>query len=146
MPLVDIMDDTFVAATPAMVAARIRDPALWRTWWPRLALTVREDRDIEGIRWQVSGHLVGTAEVWIEEYEQKGSFVHFFLRADPVTAWRFRRRVRAQRLTSRYRMAWKRRIHELKDVLESDAAGSPASTVLLRAQHAASANGPRRPS
>jgi hypothetical protein len=115
MPLVDVMDDTFVAAAPADVAARLADPATW----PGLRLTVVEDRGIEGIRWQVHGRLVGTAEVWIEPYDDKGCIVHFFLRGNPARPWRYRRNARARRRSRHQIVDWKRRIHAVKDSLEA---------------------------
>lgn len=112
------MDDTFIAVAPAQVAVHFADPAVWRSWWPDLDLTVREDRATEGIRWDVSGRLKGSAEVWIEPYGTKGCFVHFYLRTAPAHPRRFRRKASARRLVRRYTIAWKQRIHELKDTLE----------------------------
>jgi hypothetical protein len=109
------MDDSFIPAPPARVAAYFADPAVWQSWWPDLELRVCEDRAAEGIRWEVSGPLAGRAEVWIEEHGRKGSIVRFFLRADPPRPYRWRSAAHGRRLTHRYRTAWKARIHALGD-------------------------------
>jgi len=108
------MDDSFVVADRRRLAARFADPALWRSWWPGLDLTVDEDRGRQGIRWTVAGALTGSAEIWLEEWHD-GVLVHWFLRADPPS----RRRRSAARLQRSYVVAYKRRIHRLKDELES---------------------------
>jgi hypothetical protein len=115
------MDESFIPAPPVRVAAYFADPAVWRSWWPDLELSVYEDRAAEGIRWKVSAPLAGQAEVWIEECGGKGSIVHFFLRADPPRPYRWRSVARSRRLTHRYRAAWKARIHALGDRFEAGA-------------------------
>jgi hypothetical protein len=124
VPVVDVMDESFIPAPPVRVAAYFADPAVWRSWWPDLELIVYEDRAAEGIRWKVSGPLAGQAEVWIEECGRKGSIVHFFLRADPPRPYRWRSVARSRRSTHRYRAAWKARIHALGDRFEAEASGS----------------------
>jgi hypothetical protein len=117
-PAIDIMDDSFVVASPTVLAARFADRRLWETWWPGLELTVARDRGRKGIRWTVRGHLVGTAEIWLEPWGD-GVIVHWYLRADPVG----RVADRADRVQRRYLLDYKRRIHRLKDELER---GRPA--------------------
>ncbi|MGH8868955.1 MAG: polyketide cyclase / dehydrase and lipid transport [Actinomycetes bacterium] len=121
MTLVDLVDDTFVVADPARVAALVDDPACWRRWWPDLTLTPSERRGPKGVRWTVSGPLVGTSEIWLEPYAD-GVLVHYYLRADPVagvpTSASARRRL-AARLRRRHALAWKRTVHALKDDLEA---------------------------
>lgn len=78
-------DQTFVAAAPDRVAARVSVPARWRVWWPDLVLGVREDRGEKGIRWTVAGPLTGTMEVWLEPV-MDGTIVHYFLHAEPTGA------------------------------------------------------------
>lgn len=119
-PVVDIADETFVVADPEVLAARLRDPVLAREWWPELELTVTEDRGAEGVRWTVAGRLTGTAEIWLEAWRD-GVIVHWYLRGDPTHAGRGR--PDPQRLRRGYVVAFKRRIHRLKDELE---AGRPA--------------------
>src|SRR3982750_2370520 len=76
------MDETFVVVDPATLAARLRDPALVRRAWPGLDLVVFMDRGDQGIRWSITGDLVGSCEIWLEPYGD-GVIVHYFLRADP---------------------------------------------------------------
>jgi hypothetical protein len=111
---IDIADECFVVAPPAVVAARFADPATWPQWWPGLRLTVFMDRGEKGVRWSVAGELTGSTEVWCEAWHD-GTIVHWYLRADPadhVAPRRLRRRREA--LTRR----WKSRMFALKDDLE----------------------------
>ncbi|SHK86344.1 hypothetical protein SAMN05443637_113121 [Pseudonocardia thermophila] len=82
MPSVDVVDETFLAVPPAVVAAEFADPARWRVLWPDLDLEVAAARGVEGLRWTVSGALVGSMEVWLEPVLD-GTVLHYFLRADP---------------------------------------------------------------
>ena len=82
MPTVDLIDETFVAASPEVVAACVADPAQWRRWWPKRRLEVFMDRGDRGIRWSIAGDLVGSAEIWLEPVLD-GTLVHYFVRADP---------------------------------------------------------------
>ncbi|TWP48920.1 polyketide cyclase / dehydrase and lipid transport [Lentzea tibetensis] len=81
MPSVDVVDETFLAVPPTVVAAAFAAPSSWRTYWPDLDLDVYADRGVEGLRWTVRGALVGTMEVWLEPVLD-GTVVHYFLRAD----------------------------------------------------------------
>lgn len=81
MPQVDVMDESFVVADPDELAELLHDPALWRRWWPDLELQVAHDRGRDGLRFVVTGALVGTAEFWLEPWGD-GVVVHYFLRAD----------------------------------------------------------------
>ncbi|SDU65781.1 hypothetical protein [Jiangella alkaliphila] len=121
-PAIDLMDDTFVVAERAELAAYVRDPAVARAWWPRLTLAVHQDRGLEGVRWTVAGELTGSTELWLERWGD-GVVVHWFLRADPASP-----RARPDRLARRYTVAFKARIHELKDRLEH---GRPAGVPRL---------------
>jgi hypothetical protein len=85
VPSVDLMDETFVVATPQQVADALHDPALWRSWWPDLELVVEKDRGTAGLHFSVTGGLVGTGELWLEVFAD-GVIVHVFLRADPTIA------------------------------------------------------------
>lgn len=130
MPVIDLVDDTFVVAPPPVLAAAFADPASWSRWWPGLALELDEDRGVEGVRWYVTGgrwgkgssagDLVGTSEVWLEPYRD-GTIVHFYLRADPaqtLPADVLKRRRLGDRVQRRHAVAFKRRLHELKERLE----------------------------
>ncbi|NDL57299.1 polyketide cyclase / dehydrase and lipid transport [Phytoactinopolyspora sp. XMNu-373] len=115
------MDETFVVADRSALAAVLADPGLWRRWWPRLQLTVVEDRGRLGTRWTVRGELVGTAEIWLEPWHD-GVIVHWFLRAEPAapdTGLRWRRPPDPTRIRERYVASFKRHIHALKDELDA---------------------------
>lgn len=80
---IHVADQGFVAAPPEAVAALVADRRRWRRWWPDLALTVREDRGDKGVRWQVTGPLTGTMEVWLDP-RMDGTMVNYFLHAEPT--------------------------------------------------------------
>lgn len=82
MASVDVVDETFLAVPPSVVAAAFAAPSSWRSFWPDLELDVYADRGDEGLRWTVGGALVGTMEIWLEPMLD-GTLVHYFLRADP---------------------------------------------------------------
>lgn len=122
-PALDLADDTFVAAGPARVRTAVEDPALWRRWWPEQELRVRRDRGLEGFRWDVSGALAGTAELWLEPVLD-GTVVHYYLRADPGPMPRHR----VDRLRREHAVRWKRHAWALKDALEAGRRpGEPAA-------------------
>ncbi len=85
MPTVDVVDETFLVVERARVAAEFADPAAWPALWPDLRLTVVTDRGDQGVRWTVTGALVGSMEVWLEEVLD-GTVLHYYLRADGAGA------------------------------------------------------------
>jgi hypothetical protein len=111
---VDIADDTYVAAPPAVLAVVVRDRASWRTWWSDLELSVTRDRGDEGVQWAVRGALVGSMEIWLEPVGP-GTVLHWFLRADPLTTTSPSRLTRARERRVR---GWKAHAFALKDRLE----------------------------
>jgi len=124
---VDLVDETFVVATPAEVAAVVHDPDRWRQWWPDLELTVFMDRGLAGVRWSVTGALRGSAELWLETVLD-GVLVHYYLRADdavspapadPAERSDVAARRAGDRLRDRRARAWKRSVNALKDELEA---------------------------
>jgi hypothetical protein len=132
-PAIDIMDESFVVADPSMLAGRFADAMLWRQWWPELELSVVRDRGRKGIRWEVSGALAGTAEIWLESWRD-GVIVHWYLRAEPAGG----RVRRAERIRQAYLRDYKRRIHALKDELEQDrpvGAPRPGATTVMSRRH-----------
>ncbi|MEJ3658913.1 polyketide cyclase / dehydrase and lipid transport [Actinomycetes bacterium KLBMP 9759] len=82
MPSVDVVDETFLTVPPDVLAAEFAQPHHWRRLWPDLQLEVVTDRGVEGMRWTVTGALVGSMEVWLEPVLD-GTVLHYFLRADP---------------------------------------------------------------
>ncbi len=140
MPFIDLVDETFLVADPAVVARIVADPARWRRWWPDLTLTVFMDRAVQGQRWSVAGALVGSSEIWLEPYGD-GVLLHYYLRADPTArgsntdiatqptgpaGWR-----RAARWRRARALAWKRHVWALKDELQAErSVGMPRATQL----------------
>jgi hypothetical protein len=131
MARVDLVDETFVVASPAAVSAVVHDPARWRQWWPDLDLTVFMDRGDAGIRWSVGGALRGSTELWLEPVLD-GVVVHYYLRADDGAgadrgdASSLRARRAGDRLRDLRARAWKTCVNAVKDELEAGrAAGLP---------------------
>jgi hypothetical protein len=123
VPIIDVVDEAFVVADPADLAARLARPALWRSWWPDLELTVFMDRGLKGTRWSVTGELRGSMELWLEPWHD-GVIVHWYLRADPV-----REGADVRRLRRDYVLEHKRHVNSLKDRLEAGRSpGEPRST------------------
>lgn len=135
---VDVVDETFIVVERARIASVVADPVRWRAWWPGLHLSVFMDRGLDGIRWSVTGDLVGSCEIWLEA-SGDGVMVHHYLRADPTVpgspaqprrlpdSTRGRREI--DRLRRRHVLAWKRAVWALKDELEDDRPpGEPTSS------------------
>lgn len=130
MPVVDLVDETFIVAPPAALAAVVSERSRWKQWWPDLTLEVFMDRGEQGIRWSIKGALVGSAEIWVEPFGD-GAIVHYFLRADPTTGAELTPRVlpdsprgrrAADRLRRQHALHWKRTIWALKVEMEGDRA------------------------
>ncbi|MPZ67076.1 MAG: polyketide cyclase / dehydrase and lipid transport [Pseudonocardiaceae bacterium] len=81
---VDVVDETFLAVSPRVLATVFADRDAWPRLWPDLHLEVLADRGDRGLRWTVSGALVGSMEVWLEPVAGAGTLLHYFLRADPA--------------------------------------------------------------
>jgi hypothetical protein len=116
VPQLDMIDETFVVAEPAALAAALHDPERCRRWWPELVLSVFADRGVQGVRWNVTGALAGSMEVWLEPFGD-GVILHYYLRADPAGA-PFRSVHRAAAEARRRQRATKRIFWALKDELE----------------------------
>ncbi len=120
VPSVDVLDETFLVAPPATVAAEFATPRDWRRLWPDLRLEVVTDRGDRGVRWTVHGALVGSMEVWLEPVLD-GTVLHYFLRADPPDSAGHPTPLpprRAAREVARWQLAAKAIAFELKDRLE----------------------------
>lgn len=111
-PAVDVIDETFLAVPPKIVASCFTDPAVWPELWPDLVLDIYADRGDAGLRWTVRGGLIGTMEVWLEPV-MDGTVLHYFLRADlpgvpagtPGRSARLQRRERHRRQQHAKRIA-----------------------------------------
>ena len=113
---IQVADQTFVAADPAVVGAAVGDRAAWRRWFPDLLLAVVEDRADKGVRWTVSGALTGTMEIWLEPVLD-GVVLHYFLHAEPAAGSAARTALAA--LNHQRRVAGKRLAFEVKNTLEA---------------------------
>jgi hypothetical protein len=116
VPQFDLIDETFVVAPPAAVAAAVHDTSRWRTWWPGLQLSIFSDRGDAGIRWNVRGELIGSMEVWLEPHGD-GVILHYYLRCDLPAGVRLRPAA-ARRALRRRQLHTKRVFWALKDELD----------------------------
>lgn len=128
---VDLIEETYLAVTPRLVAEAIRAPEFLRSLWPDLDLTVFTDRGEAGVRWSVTGALVGSAEIWLEP-QGDGVIAHTYLRTavtrdgsstepETVSARRVTREIRRRAMHAK--AVW----WQLKDTLEaSRRPGEPA--------------------
>jgi hypothetical protein len=129
VPVVDLVDETFIVTSAQRLAIVIADRRRWVVWWPGLRLEVFMNRGDEGLRWSVAGDLVGSAEIWLEEFGD-GVILHYYLRADPtqpdsVTEPRQlpespRGRRRVDSLRRRHALSWKQNVWQLKAELEGE--------------------------
>jgi hypothetical protein len=132
VPLLDIVDETFVVASPTLLRRMWCDEAAWDDRFADLTLRCYEDRGLLGKRWYLTGTLVGSAEVWLEEFAD-GVLVHVYVRADPAPTFggaplkpRQARRARRQ-LLKRYARPLKRWGFVIKDAAEGPRrAGEPS--------------------
>ncbi|WP_270889114.1 hypothetical protein [Pedococcus sp. 5OH_020] len=109
---IDIVDDTFIRASPGAIRAQLDDQAWAARVWPHVSRTVLRDRGILGVRWAVDGQVVGEMEVWIEPWWD-GAVVHHYVRGTPGP--------RAPRdVAVRHTRRWKLAVHLLKDRLEGN--------------------------
>lgn len=116
---IQVADEMFVAADPALIGAAVADPASWRRWWPDLRLEVVEDRGAAGQRWAIAGPLIGTMEIWLEPVLD-GAVLHYFLHAEPsgVSAFELGK-MNLAKMTHQRRVAGKRMAFEVKSALEA---------------------------
>lgn len=126
MPTVDLVDESYLRAPIEVVAAVVHDRARWSLWWPELRPAVFMDRGSAGIRWNITGALVGSMEIWLEAYEQplSGVLLHFYLRAHPTAPGSATEPAplagrAAVAESARWAKASKRNLWALKDELEA---------------------------
>lgn len=118
---IDIVDETFVRASPARVRAALDAAGVPGETWPRgVRVEVTEDRGAKGVRWRAEGAISGRMEIWLEPYAQGssagGTIVHHFVQGVAVGG---RARFSSpQRLARGHTRAWKRIVHAVKDLLE----------------------------
>lgn len=107
---IDIVDETFIRARPALLRGLFDDPRRLRRLWPHVELELLRDRGPKGVRWQCRGAIDGELEVWIEPYWD-GAIVHHYVRG-------FSGAGAPASTARRHRLRWKRAVHGLKDSLE----------------------------
>jgi hypothetical protein len=107
---IDLIDESWVAVPPADLVGPLTADGLWQAWFPRLSRVVFMDRAEKGVRWSVTGELVGSVEVWLEAFRQ-GTIVHWYVRADAPGG-------RADRLRERYVRAINEGMFMVKDEAE----------------------------
>jgi hypothetical protein len=118
-PRVDIVDETFIRVPPEVVRPALDDEAWTTKVWPHVSRVVMRDRGVKGVRWNVTGQVVGEMEVWLEPFRD-GVVVHHYVRGT--------RGARAPRdVATRHTLRWKRAVHGLKDRLEGDASSAGAA-------------------
>lgn len=121
MPMLDVIDETYVVAPVERVRRLLCDEQAAALHVPGLLLVCVEDRGAKGRRWELGGALRGTAEMWLEPVSD-GVLVHAYLRADPTPTRRFAR-LRpgddAAALRRRYARPLKRWVLSVKDQLEA---------------------------
>lgn len=128
MTSVDVVEETWFAVPPQVLAAVFADRESWPKIWPDLQLEVFADRGAEGLRWTVTGALVGSMEVWLEQVDP-GTLLHYFLRADALGPQGMPRPLpprRARAETARRQRAAKRFALVLKRYLEAGRAPGEA--------------------
>lgn len=126
--MVDLVDETFIVVQPARLAAVVAEQARWNEWWPELTMQIFMDRGEKGLRWSMTGELVGSAEIWVEPFGD-GAILHYYLRGDPADpqsgseARQYsespRSRRTADRLRRRHALRWKQIVWALKAEMEA---------------------------
>lgn len=118
---VDIVDDTFVRATPAQVRAALDArgvPADDLDRWPvGVTVPAREDRGAKGVRWAAAGRITGRMEIWLEPLPE-GTLVHHYVRGEARHRWRSPAWVARE-----HTVGWKQVVHAVKDSLEGRSGG-----------------------
>ncbi len=110
---VDVADDTFVRSDRSVLRALLDLDGAAEALWPHLRVSVIRDRGANGLKYAVTGPVLGDMEVWLEPHAD-GVLVHHYLRGvvapgSPMTG---------RQATRAHTLAWKRVIHRIKDVLE----------------------------
>ena len=128
----DFIDETFIAAPAESLVAALCDERTWSEWFADLSLRCFDDRGAQGKRWAITGALVGTAEIWLEQL-RTGTIVHAFVQADPAATTRRRRATRA-RLEKRYGHRLKAHIVAVKDAHDLERPAGTLPPLLATAQ------------
>lgn len=109
LPVVDVVDETFVRAAPLSVRSALDEPGVLDELWPGLEREIVQDRGAKGVRWRTAGEVTGRLEIWLEDVPG-GTIVHHFVhgtQSGGPSAWAIVHRRR-----------WKSGLHDIKDRLE----------------------------
>lgn len=106
---VDVVDETFIDAPPALLANVFADRGNIANVWPHVRTSLLADRGSQGAVWTVDGLLNGEFEVWLEPCWD-GTIVHHYVRATTASRPRAVERAHVRR--------WKRFITAVKDRVE----------------------------
>jgi hypothetical protein len=130
VPSLEILDETVIVVRREVLASVVADRTRWVAWWPGLEATVVVDRGVEGMRWSVTGSLVGTSELALVE-QADGVLVRYVLTAEPTepgSRTQPRRlpdsphgRRELDALRRRHILAWKATVWALEDEFEAGA-------------------------
>lgn len=130
-PQFHLIDETWIAVPPVLVAAAVADATNWPGWWPDLELTVTRDRGVKGMQWTAAPRpgaepLAGSVEIWLEPFSD-GVILHHFVRLDRIGPGGLGRRGSAR---LERRLAWhaKRVFWQLKDDAEGAARAAPTGS------------------
>lgn len=132
--MIDIADETVIYASTGELIEIIREQSTWARWWPEFTLEVYGDRGDKGLRWTVTGTLVGSSEIWLESIDvasagEVATIVHYYLRANltrigseihsRIVTKSAREQREIHKLRERHVVQWKRSVWALKDSLEN---------------------------
>jgi hypothetical protein len=130
MASVEIRDETVVVVDRGAFAAVVADAGRWGAWWPGCHVVVVVDRGMDGLRWSITGALVGYTEVRLVAHET-GALVRYELVADPTVPGTVDRpraipdsprgRRELDDVRRRQLMAWKRTVWSIMEALEAGA-------------------------
>ncbi len=132
MASIEIRDEVVIVVSRGTVATVIAQRSRWRTWWPRSRATVVVDHGAEGMRWALTGEMVGSTQITLVD-EADGVRVRYAMSVDPTvpgsaTVARalpdspYGRRELVD-LRRRQETAWKQVMWALKDELEGGGRG-----------------------
>ncbi len=126
----EVRDETVIVVSRRVVAEVIAQRPRWRSWWPQTEATVVVDRGIDGMRWSLSGVVVGVTEVVLVDTDD-GVVIRYAMSVDPATPGSSRAARELPRsphgdreleaLRRRQAVAWKRAVWALKEELEGGA-------------------------
>lgn len=132
---VEVRDETVIVVARGVVAAVIAQRRRWRAWWPEAEATIVVDHGADGMRWSLSGAVVGVTEITLVD-DSAGVRLRYAMSVDPTTPGSRtsvrtlpdspRGRRELDELRRRQVLTWKRVVWALKEELEGAATRSRA--------------------